>query len=115
VDRHALPPPNHGGPGPDETLVEPRNPVEKALVKIWSQVLGLEQVGVHDNFFDLGGHSLLATQVVSRVRELYRIEISLRSFFETPTVAGIAEFIVRAKDSDAESAAPKISRVSRRS
>jgi amino acid adenylation domain-containing protein len=113
VDRHALPPPNHSGPGPDETLVEPRNPVEKALVKIWSQVLGLERVGVHDNFFDLGGHSLLATQVISRARELYRIEISLRTFFETPTIAGIAEVIERAKDSDAESAAPKISPVSR--
>jgi amino acid adenylation domain-containing protein len=114
VDRHALPPPNQGGPGPGETLVEPRNPVEKALVKIWSQVLGLERVGVHENFFDLGGHSLLATRVVSRVREYYKIELSLRSFFEAPTVAQIAGLIQQAKEGGAPSPLPKISRVPRR-
>jgi amino acid adenylation domain-containing protein len=113
VDRRALPPPSYGGPGSDETLVEPRNPVEKALVKIWSQVLGLERVGVDDNFFALGGHSLLATQVISRVREAYVVELSLRSFFESPTVAQIARLIQQAKDDGAPGPLPKISRAPR--
>jgi amino acid adenylation domain-containing protein len=115
IDRRALPAPDRSRPELKNTFVAPRNALETTLAAIWAQVLGLEQVGVHDNFFDLGGHSLLATQVISRVREAHRVEVNLRTFFERPTVAGIAEVIERAKDSDAESAAPKIPRVSRRS
>jgi acyl carrier protein len=63
------------------------------LADIWTQVLGLEQVGVHDHFFELGGHSLLATQVISRVRQAFQIELPLRSLFEAPTVAGLGEQI----------------------
>ena len=73
----------------------PRSPVEEALARIWSEVLKLEQVGIHDNFFDLGGHSLLATQVIARVINTFRVELSLRSFFEAPTVAGLAEVITQ--------------------
>jgi amino acid adenylation domain-containing protein len=71
----------------------PRNPTEEALVKIWSEVLQTERVGVHDNFFELGGHSLLATQVVSRMREAFHLEVPLRAFFIAPTVADMAETI----------------------
>ncbi|MGH7830927.1 MAG: condensation domain-containing protein, partial [Candidatus Binatia bacterium] len=60
------------------------------MAKIWSQVLRVEQVGIHDNFFDLGGDSILATQIISRVRDLLRVELSFLVFFETPTVAGMA-------------------------
>jgi surfactin family lipopeptide synthetase A len=115
IDRRALPAPDPSRPELKNTFVAPRNALETTLAAIWTQVLGLERVGVHDNFFDLGGHSLLATQVISRVREARRVEVNLRTFFEKPTVAGIAEVIERAKDSDAESATPKIPRVSRRS
>jgi acyl carrier protein len=113
VDRRSLPPPDPIRPELGNPFVAPRSPIEETLANIWSQVLGLERVGVHDNFFVLGGHSLLATQVISRVRDAYRIELSLRSFFEAPTVAGNAEKIHKAKERDAEGQVPKISRVSR--
>ncbi|HEY6802288.1 MAG TPA: amino acid adenylation domain-containing protein [Pyrinomonadaceae bacterium] len=69
----------------------PRTPVEEVLAGLWSQILGVERVGIHDNFFELGGHSLLATTFVSRLREVFQVELPLRRLFETPTIAGIAE------------------------
>lgn len=74
----------------EEQMVKPRNLVEVQLAELWAEVLGLPQVGVTDNFFDLGGHSLLATQVLSRLRTVLGIEIPLRTFFETPTIEGLA-------------------------
>lgn len=91
VDRSALPKPDSARPQLERAYVVPSNAIEQKLAAIWAGVLGLEMVGVHDNFFtELGGHSLLATQVVSRVREVFRIELPLRYIFETPTVADLA-------------------------
>ncbi len=113
VNRRALPPPDLGRPELQNPFVAPRSPIEESLAKIWAQVLGLDRVGAHDNFFDLGGHSLLATQVISRVRETYQVELPVRSFFETPTVAQIAGLIQQAKADGAPSPLPKISRAPR--
>ena len=91
VDSRALPSPGETRPELDKAFVEPRTPTEELLADIWAQVLGVERVGIYDDFFDLGGHSLLATQVVSRIRETFQVEMPLRRLFETPTVAGLAE------------------------
>ena len=93
VDRQALPAPElHLGSLGEQA---PRNPTEQPLAQIWSEVLRLERVGIHQNFFELGGHSLMATQVVAQIRELLRLELPLRSLFEIPTIASLAEHLER--------------------
>jgi amino acid adenylation domain-containing protein len=91
VDVAALPAPDELAVG--HAVVAPRNQVEQGLADIWRQVLRVEQIGVEDNFFDLGGHSLLATQVIARIRSTFHVQLPLRSLFDTPTVAGLAQQI----------------------
>ena len=95
VDRRRLPEPDQTRPEWAEAYVAPRTPLEEALCAIWSEVLGVERVGVHDNFFELGGHSLLLTQVISRVRENLKIEVPMRTFFQGPTVDGLVVAITQ--------------------
>ena len=92
VDRKALPAPDNTRS--IESFVAARTTNEETLAAIWAEVLQLDQVGIHDNFFDLGGHSLLATQVVSRVRKAFELDIPLRALFESPTVAGLSALIL---------------------
>jgi amino acid adenylation domain-containing protein len=87
VDRRALPAPEAGG---EAEYVPPRTVVEELLCGIWSEVLGVERVGVEDDFFALGGHSMLATRVAFRVQQTFGVEVPLRDLFETPTVAALA-------------------------
>ncbi|HEY0016531.1 MAG TPA: condensation domain-containing protein, partial [Longimicrobium sp.] len=89
VDRKALPAPD--GRTEERPFVAPRTPREQALAEIWREVLGLERVGLEDDFFSLGGHSLLATQVLSRVRRELGVELPLRALFEASTVRALAE------------------------
>jgi acyl carrier protein len=77
----------------EEDETEPRTPLEEMLAEIWMQILGVEWVGIHDNFFKIGGHSLLATQLVAHTQDVLGIEIPLQLVFDAPTIAGFAEAI----------------------
>jgi acyl carrier protein len=94
IDRLALPDPQNARPQLDIPFVSPRTPVETQLARIWAEVLGLDQVGAHDNFFDLGGYSLTAAQIVSRVIRDFQLELPLTALFQSPTVAEMALVIL---------------------
>lgn len=102
IDRRALPDPGlvEGGAG---EYVAPRTPLEEELARIWQELLGVERVGIHDDFFSLGGHSLLATQAVIRIRRSIG-DVPLHSLLNAPTVSALAEAIVDA-ELEAEAAA----------
>jgi len=94
VDRRALPAPGRTRPRMGVDSVAPRGPLERVVASIWSDVLGLDEVGVHDPFLDLGGSSLLAMRVVARVLEQCGVALSPRALFDAPTVARMAEAIL---------------------
>jgi amino acid adenylation domain-containing protein len=97
VNRRALPAPAATAIQRDEEMVAPRTPTEQQLAAIWTDLLGVPQVGVNDNFFALGGHSLLALRVLLRIQEEFQIELPLSAIFETPTIAGLALKIVQSQ------------------
>src|SRR5262249_40384717 len=106
LDRRALPAPE---PADDRPWVAPRGPVEEAIAGVWREVLGVDRVGAHDDFFQLGGHSLRATQVVSRVRDAFGVGLPLRRLYEAPTPSGLAR-AVEALRGGGRAAAPPIRR-----
>ncbi|MCC7361304.1 MAG: amino acid adenylation domain-containing protein [Anaerolineales bacterium] len=98
IDRKALPAPDQDRRAAlGQTYAAPRNRVEEVVCRIWAEVLGVERVGIHDNFFNLGGHSLLLTPLVLKLREYFRFHISMREFFAQPSVAELAAMIVTAR------------------
>jgi amino acid adenylation domain-containing protein len=90
LDLNALPAPETLRPQLETRWVPPQSELEIAIAEIWSEVLGVERIGVDDSFFDLGGYSLLAVQVVSRIRKALRTDVSPRDIFEAPTIAELA-------------------------
>jgi amino acid adenylation domain-containing protein len=110
VDRQALPEPEAVE---TKSYVAPKTATEVALAKIWSEVLRRDHISTDDNFFDLGGHSLLATQVVSRIREQFRVDLPIRALFDRPTVGGLAEGIANSTQTLQQTREPAIVRVSR--
>jgi amino acid adenylation domain-containing protein len=113
IDRRALPQPD-----PERNLrkgpfVAPRTSTEEIVAGVWSQVLGLKQISVHDNFLNLGGHSLRMTQVTSRLSKTFGVELPLRALFESPTVADLAtriETIVRSNNGVKRAPLTRVSR-----
>lgn len=93
INYRALPEPEAAPTELNTPFLEARNSIEQKLALIWQQVLGLDRVGVNDVFFDIGGHSLRATQLVSRIRREFSVEIQLRTVFEKPTIAELAELL----------------------
>ena len=93
IDRRALPEPGMRQTGINEVRALPRTPTEELLCGIWQSVLGIDAIGIHDNFFDLGGHSLMAVTVIGRIRKTFQIEIAVSRLFEHPTVSVLASNI----------------------
>jgi acyl carrier protein len=94
IDRLALPAPELDDlEGESIGYVEPQTEMEKMVAECWRELLGVERVGLHDDFFDLGGHSLLAAQFLSRLRDQTGVEVSLKMFFETSTVASAVKAV----------------------
>lgn len=107
VNRRMLPAPEGTRQELETTFVAPRNSVEEKLAEIWIKILGIDRVGIYDRFFDLGGHSLKVTQLMFKVKDAFQVEVSLRQFFEVPTIAGIADAIALASRSDSIYTSPQ--------
>jgi phthiocerol/phenolphthiocerol synthesis type-I polyketide synthase E len=86
----------HARPELAIAYVAPRSEFEQHVATAWQQVLGIDQVGIHDSFFDLGGHSLLITQLLNKLHQVYQVDISIQGLFDNPTVAGMAQVIEQA-------------------
>jgi amino acid adenylation domain-containing protein len=99
VDVAALSRAHHARSRRQKAIVAPRTPVEQTLAELWKQVLHIDRVSIDDNFFALGGHSIMATQMVSRIRDVFQVEVVLRTLFESPTIAGLAAQIEAARQS----------------
>ncbi len=110
VDRQALPEPEAVE---TKVYVPPHTPTEEGVARIWAEVLRRDRISTDDNFFDLGGHSLLATQVISRIRERFKVELPIRALFDSPTITGLAAAITDAGTTVLDARESAISRVSR--
>jgi amino acid adenylation domain-containing protein len=93
VDRAALPAPGEGRPQLDGTYAGPQTETERVVTALWQEVLGLQNVGIHDNFFDLGGHSLLVVLLHNRLKESFRNELSIVDLFRYPTIASLSSLL----------------------
>ncbi|MEP6500326.1 amino acid adenylation domain-containing protein [Microcoleus vaginatus] len=107
VNRRILPAPEGNREELQTAFIAPRTPVEEKLAEIWKKILGIDRVGIYDRFFDLGGHSLKVTQLMFKVRDAFQVEVSLRQFFEVPTIAGTADAIALASRPDFYSTSPQ--------
>lgn len=108
LDRRSLPQPESARPALAGDFAAPRSPSEEVIAGICAEVLGLERIGINDNFFDLGCHSLLATKIVLRLREVFEVELPLVRLFEYPTVAGLIRALAMEDQADERLAVPPI-------
>jgi NAD(P)-dependent dehydrogenase (short-subunit alcohol dehydrogenase family)/acyl carrier protein len=94
----------HERPDLSVPYIAPRNPEEQQLASIWSELLGIEPVGIEDNFFELGGHSLLATRVLARVQHIFDLRLPMRALFDAPSIAQLAVLVQTARWASASEA-----------
>ncbi|MCL4532020.1 MAG: amino acid adenylation domain-containing protein, partial [Actinobacteria bacterium] len=94
VDRKALPDPDRSSLPLERSFVAPRTPLEEKLAALWAEILGIERVGVQDDFFDLGGHSLLAARLLARIRDAFGRDIPLAELFRGPTIEQLAALLM---------------------
>jgi len=111
IDRRALPAPDDHRFVIPSKYEAPRTPIEDVLAVLWSDVLGVERVGIHDNFFELGGHSLLAAKLVARVKKSFGVELPMRVIFESQEIAVLAEAVEKARRSKQAEAEPPLERL----
>ena len=102
IDREALPAPEASRAASEQAYEPPETELELALAELWTEVLEVDEIGIHDDFFALGGHSLKATQVLLRVRDAFGVELPVRRFFEQPTIAGLSVAVVEALLAEAD-------------
>jgi acyl carrier protein len=113
VDRKALPDPARARLAEGVDFIPPRGPIEEALAEAWAELLGVDRVGAHDDFFERGGHSLMAMQLLGRIQRLFEVEAPLKDFIEEPTLSNLAQLIERALADRDGTPAPPIMRVDR--
>jgi thioesterase domain-containing protein/acyl carrier protein len=108
IDRRALPLPERTGSAAGVAYIAPRDNLELRLTEIWQKVLGLESVGVRDDFFKLGGHSILAVQLMAKIKQLLEIDLPLTTLFQTPTIEYLASLLRREQPASIFSSLVKI-------
>ena len=113
IDRKALPAPSSENIQRSHDFVRPRTETEKALAAIWTELLNVENIGINDDFFDLGGHSLLAIRAVSRIRDVFEVDLQIQTLFENPTIAGLSKILTEAKGSQWEYSADRAAQAGR--
>lgn len=107
IDRKALPTFSYENMQPTRDFVMPNTETEKALASIWSELLKVESIGLNDSFFDLGGHSLLAIKSISRIRDVFEVDLPIQTLFECPTIAELATVLAQANRSSGNMAVKK--------
>jgi amino acid adenylation domain-containing protein len=100
IDRSALPKPASIRPPLDASYVSPQSSVEKSVAEICSEILNIDTIGVHDNLFDLGGHSISAMQIVNRVMKTFQVDVPLKCFYDSPTIAGLNALIASSRETE---------------
>jgi amino acid adenylation domain-containing protein len=108
VDRKALPAPLHEDARSDQSSARPRNATEEAVAAIWMEMFKIDNIGIHDDFFDLGGHSLLAIKVMSRIRDVLGVDLQVLNLFENPTIASLSDCLTQAGVPDAPARASSV-------
>jgi amino acid adenylation domain-containing protein len=107
-DRHALPIPDLSDHERQEHIIAPRTPQEEIIAGLWEEFLGIERIGIHENFFTRGGHSLLAMKLISRLRALFHVKIPLSRFFAAPTIAQLTEIVTQLQTTSIQSPQPAL-------